>query len=184
MRSPVSSETHNEYKTYPVAEAVKLLSFINLLKENACTGSKTPYYADTFINHAIANRHSLKQLIDAALLQEEPQEVNVPANMLFWVYRACISMDIDCVLELPHICKLPSPKGEKFFVASKHEWIAHREATYVRGVRLKVSDHAKLGYLSRVMGIDVDASLIDFPFAQILSGKGNRLEDGTGEIYN
>ena len=175
MNSPVSADTHKEYKTYSNGDAIKLNSFIGLLQSKAASGSKTPYNTDTFVRHAGANRQEIKRLVSNSLLRPEPHDVDIPASILFWVYRGCAAMDIRCPVEVPHICKLPSPQGEKFFVTTKEDWAAHRAATVPHSNKPQVSDHAKLQYLSRVLGINIESMLSSFPE---ITGKGEALADG------
>ncbi len=177
--SLVSKATHKEYQSYSLKEAMALYRFIRVLREDAEAGCNAPYHADAFIKHAETNRRIIHGIIHPAM-GELAQDVKIPANIIFWVYRGCTAMGRVCPIELPHICKAPSDEGERFFVTTKQEWAAHREATVSAGSMVKISDHAKLNYLSRVMGVDVDALLNDFPSKQLL-GKGKVLDDGRTE---
>lgn len=177
MVSPVSAETHKEYHTYIIHHAVELHSFIGILQQVVSKGSKSPYTAATFIKHSKINRKTLKSLIDTALTNEQ-STIRVPATMIFWVYRGCTATGERCPVELPHICKIKTPTGEKFFATSKQDWVAHRASCNVLDKCTKISDHAKLNYLSRVKGVDIDNLLEDFPYALLSDNKGTLLSDG------
>lgn len=178
MDSPISAETHKEFKVYSADSAVHLYQFIDELRKYAKAGKKTPYNSGTFIRHANVNRHTLKAEIDAAITSLE--DVKISASILFWVYRGCMAMSLQCPVELPHICKIFTNSGEKFYVTSKEDWAAHRDATLNQSNVTTISDHAKLQFLTRVVGLDIDKLLKTFPFEK-LKTKGRLLEDGRYE---
>ena len=156
-------------------DALKLYRFISQLKTKATDGGNTPYNRDTFIRHAEVNSGKLKKLITIASCCPEYHGISIAASLLFWVYRGSAATELKSPIELPHICKLPSPEGEQFFVTTKSEWAAHRHATIKTSKQTQVSDHAKLQYLSRVLGINVDDMLSGFPK---VNGSCDTLEDG------
>ncbi len=178
MISPISARTHQEYHHYTPSDALVIYNFIDVLREKAVAGGTTPYNADAFIRHTTINRHQIKVLIDLAATNL--CDVKMPGNLIFWLYRGSVAMDTKCPVELPHICKIHSPSGEQFFVTSKEDWQAHRDATVNQNKPLQVSDHAKLQYLSRVQHLDVDGMMSGFPF-DLLKGEGRLLEDGRRE---
>lgn len=178
MISPISARTHKDYKFYSARDAIRLHSFIGVLRNNATDGMNTPYPADSFIRHAADNRHKLKVWINEASLNLS--DVKIPGNLIFWVYRGCNAMNIKSPIELPHICKVPAAAGEKFYVASKEDWKAHRDVTVNKDKPIMISDHAKLQYLSRVAYMDVEGILDGFPLER-LTGEGRTLEDGRVE---
>jgi hypothetical protein len=180
MPSPVTTETHKQHQPYIVADVIELYSFVRMLRTLVKGGRKAPYIPEVFINHARTNGALLKELINSALLTEA-EHINIPASIIFWVYRGCTATGEVCPIDLPHICKLPSSKGENFFVTSKDDWMAHRSATCVDFIPAKLSDHTKLKYLARVKGIDIDALLDDFPFSSLEKSKGTELADGRYE---
>lgn len=178
MISPVSARTHKDFRYYSISDAEILYKFIEELRIKASNGCNTPYNTDAYLRHTIINKHQLKVLIDMAVTAES--DVKIPGNLIFWVYRSCVATDTKCPIELPHICKIQSPNGEQFFITSKEDWAAHRDATVNQDKPIQVSDHAKLQYLSRVMHLDVEGMLKMFPF-NLLEEEGRLLEDGRRE---
>ena len=181
MKTPISPETHLTYQSYNRTDTLKLIGFMYQLKVKATKGGKTPYTPLTFIKHAEININTITEL-EAASHKRKEDFVNVPANIIFWVYRACIAGGWVCPVTLPHICKLSDPLGETFFVATKEEWQQHREATYAKADALSISDHAKIQYLTRVKGFNMEKAFEDFPESQLKKG-GELLGDGRHKYH-
>lgn len=178
MISPISARTHKDYKSYSINDAEVLLKFIDVLRKRAEAGCNTPYTLPVFLGHAVINQRQIKVLIDMAVTNKS--EVNIPGNLIFWVYRSCATTNTKCPIELPHICKVKSPLGEKFFVTSRTDWAAHRDATVNLTKSVQISDHAKLQYLTRVLGMNIDELLSNFP-TETLKTKGRLLGEGRYE---
>lgn len=171
MVSPVSAATHKTYKTYSRRDAIAMLGLIGQIARTAKFHKKAPYSLRTFLQHADVNHSQMNAIIAYAKTQ-----VHVPATLLFWLYRSCKNLQISCDVELPHICKIASPTGEKFYVTDKTDWLAHRDATTDKKT-IKIREHAKTQFLKRVIGIDVEFLLSHFPTA-VLEMEGEALPSG------
>lgn len=179
MISPVTADTHKDYKVYPINEVNLLIDFIGSLRKAVLSGVKPPYDKTAFVNHTLVNQHHLKVLIDMAVTSKT--DVKIPGNIIFWLFRGSTATNVSCPVVLPHICKVQAGTKELFLISSRKDWTIHREVMQKQNKNIQVSDHAKLQYLQRVLAMDVDNLLKDFPIND-LRGNSRLLSDGRREI--
>lgn len=173
--SPVSDTTHKQYKIYSKKDVTYLIHLISCIVRNAWKG--TPYKKSTFLQHAQINKQKLSQV-------SKSKHIEVPATILFWLRRATLATKTSSNLVLPHICKVTTSEGEKFYVTNRADWQKHREATKQSDKSLVVSDHCILQYLRRVHGLDIDAYLKGFPKETLTKqvNPNNRIEVSVGDF--
>lgn len=179
MSSRISTETHKTYAAFHLDEMLFLIAFVDEVCAKARASGKAPYGLAAFLRHAGQNKFALYRA--KAQHDKDTLTAKVPANMLFWMFRAGTVLNVVCPVPLPHVCKVPHEDGEQFFVVSKEEWIQERETAQEKIRPITIADHAKVQYLQRVLGINVDAMLAGFPLGE-LSNNPIELDDGRKKV--
>lgn len=156
----ISAKTHKTYMTVSSEVADSFIATIREYLDNY--SSFTLYRKDTFTRHCVSNIDILTINRDYPV---EEGECRIPGSLVFWMFRVSGHLNIPPPIQLPHIIKLIENGDEKFYIVSKDEWIEFRNKTYGDKVSA-ISDHAKVQYMTRVLGIDVEKLMKSFPFGE------------------
>jgi len=171
-----------EYKTLTVDEIRQCSKAIIQIRNRIDSDLPTLYAKKQVKQHAMNNLVQLGSYID------KKQPAKVTGQLLFWIFKQCRFYGVSIPECVPHVIRDSKAGRERFFCVTHEEWRKYVEnperktSDNVVSKLIPFTDHAKLRYIDRVLGVDMGELLKNIPHRQLLSKARPELKEQSIEI--
>lgn len=171
-----------EYKLLTVDEIRQCSKAIIQIRNRVDSDLPTMYARKQVKQHALNNLVQLGSYID------KKQPANVSGYLLFWIFKQCRFYGVTIPECVPHVIRDTKGGRERFFCVTHEEWRKYVDNTKrnspdeVISKLIPFTDHAKLRYIDRVLGVDIGELLKDIPHSQLLREAQPELSEQSIEI--